>query len=69
MSFDNNLYKILERHQELSDKLGTQLSGEEFGKTSKEYSDLSGIVSKINEYMTIKKQMCKAGWGGERSNA
>lgn len=50
MNFSNNLNKILEKHQDLSKKLTEGLSGEEFIKASKEYSDLESVVEKINEY-------------------
>lgn len=50
MSFSDNLNKILEKHQDLSTKLTQGLSGDEFIKSSKEYSDLEPIVEKIIEY-------------------
>lgn len=50
MSFIDNLAKILAKHNELALKLSSQLSSEEFIKSSKEYSDLEPIVNKINEY-------------------
>jgi len=50
MSFSDNLNKILEKHHELSAKLTQGLSGDEFIKASKEYSDLEPIVKKIIEY-------------------
>jgi peptide chain release factor 1 len=57
MSFEDNLSKILGRHKELGEKLGTPMSGEEFGKVSKEYSDLNDIVEKINDYQKISLQI------------
>lgn len=50
MSIHENLAKILAKHQELSDKLASGILGDEFVKCSKEYSDLTSIVEKINEY-------------------
>ncbi|RYE06559.1 MAG: peptide chain release factor 1 [Rickettsiaceae bacterium] len=49
MSLDDNLDKILKRHAELSNKLSSSFSGEEFIKVSKEYAELSPIVEKITE--------------------
>ena len=40
MSFQENLNKILIKHQDLSNKLATGIKGEEFVRCSKEYSDL-----------------------------
>ena len=50
MSFTENLDKIIDKYNELSDKLATGISGEEFVKTSKEFSDLERIVEKIKIY-------------------
>lgn len=50
MSFQDNLDKILERVKDLSDKLSSGLSGEEFVKVSKDYSELEGIAEKISTY-------------------
>jgi len=50
MSFSDNLAKILNKHQELSQKLSSGIVGEEFVKSSKEYSELEPIVQTINEY-------------------
>lgn len=50
MSFSNNLNKILEKHRSLSDRLTQGITGEEFIKASKEYSELEQVVEKINEY-------------------
>jgi peptide chain release factor 1 len=41
MSFQENLNKILSKHQELSNKLASGIKGEEFIKCSKEYSRCS----------------------------
>lgn len=50
MSFQDNLDKILERVKDLSDKLSSGLSGEEFVKVSKDYSELEDIAEKISIY-------------------
>ena len=50
MSFEDNLDKILHRQQELSDKLGSGIRGDDFVQTSKDYSELEPIVNKIIEY-------------------
>ncbi len=50
MSFQDNLDKILERVKDLSDKLSSGLSGEEFVKVSKDYSELEDIAEKISVY-------------------
>jgi peptide chain release factor 1 len=50
MSFIGNLDKIIKKHSELSEKLSGHLSGEEYAKSSKEFSDLSNIVEEIIKY-------------------
>jgi len=50
MSFQDNLNKILKKHQDLSDKLASGITGEDFVSASKEYSELEPIVAKITEY-------------------
>ena len=50
MTFIANLTKILQKQQELSNKLAAGVTGDEFVKAAKEYSDLEPIVEKINEY-------------------
>ena len=58
MSFQENLNKILSKHQELSNKLASGIKGEEFIKCSKEYSDLEEVVHQINDYNKALKD-CK----------
>ena len=53
MSFSSNLDKILQRHQDLSEKLSTGIIGEDFVKTSKDYAELQPIVEKILEYQKV----------------
>ena len=50
MSFQANLDKILIKQQDLSDKLSSGITGEEFVKASKEYAELEPIVETIIEY-------------------
>ena len=57
MSFQENLNKILAKHQELSDKLMTGIKGDEFVKSSKEYSSLEDVVAKINSYNKSSKDL------------
>lgn len=56
MSFEENLVKILFRHEELSSKLAEGITGDEYVKLSKEYSQLEPIVEKINLYNSAKKE-------------
>lgn len=57
MSFEDNLSKIVTKHAELSSKLATGISGEEFIKCSKEFSDLDPIVLQINKYNSLKEEI------------
>ena len=57
MSFQENLNKILVKHQELSNKLASGIKGEEFVKCSKEYSDLEEVVHQINDYNKAIKEL------------
>ncbi len=57
MSFQENLKKILLKHQELSDKLTSGLSGDEFVKASKGYAALGIVVEKINFYNKAVKEL------------
>jgi peptide chain release factor 1 len=60
VSFQDNLNKILKRQQELSDKLSSGITGDEFVKSSKEYSDLEPIVETIIEYNKIALELSEA---------
>lgn len=57
MSFQENLDKILVKHQDLSNKLSTVLKGNEFIKYSREYSDLEVVVNRINSYNKAVKDL------------
>lgn len=58
MSFENKLSKLIEKYKELQERLlDTNLSGNEFGKVSKEASDLEPIVKKANEYLQVEKSI------------
>ena len=50
MSFEGNLDKILQRQDELSEKLSSGIRGDDFVQASKDYSELEPIVEKISEY-------------------
>ncbi|MFK8039982.1 MAG: peptide chain release factor 1 [Rickettsiaceae bacterium] len=57
-NFQGNLNKILERHEHLSGLLiEGSISGDEFVKISKEYSDLSTITEKINHYFKVINEL------------
>ena len=53
MSFEQSLEKIQEKYQNLADKLASavELSRDKFVKYSKEYSDLTPIIEKIEKYL------------------
>ncbi|MGE0754892.1 MAG: peptide chain release factor 1 [Alphaproteobacteria bacterium] len=58
MSFEEKLYALVRRHAELNDMMsGGDLSGSDFAKYSKEYSDLSPIVETVKEYMAAQKSL------------
>lgn len=67
MSFDNKLEAIVKKYKELGEKLNhpENLDSKEFGKVSKEYSDLGIVVEKIDNYNKVKnsipdlEEMCK----------
>ncbi|HJK86338.1 MAG TPA: peptide chain release factor 1 [Candidatus Megaira endosymbiont of Nemacystus decipiens] len=50
MNFEDNLDKILQRISELSSKLSSGITGEEFVKVSKLYAELEPIAEKIIKY-------------------
>ncbi len=60
MSFEDNLKKILDRYNELRDKLASSEMGsrDEFASLSKEYSDLTPIVEKITHLHKVQKDLC-----------
>ncbi len=57
MSFQENLQKIITKHQELSNKLTEVLSGEEFIKCSREYAQIADVVEKINLYQKALSEL------------
>jgi peptide chain release factor 1 len=57
MSFENNLEKIIKLHHDLGEQLASGIVGDNFGKLSKEYSDLSAIVEKINNFNKVKREL------------
>lgn len=50
MAFLENIDKILEKYNELGEKLAGQLDPETLVKLSKEYAGMENIIIKINEY-------------------
>ncbi|WP_341791643.1 peptide chain release factor 1 [Rickettsia endosymbiont of Gonocerus acuteangulatus] len=59
-TFSDNLAKILDKYEDLSEKLSSGIGGEEFVKASKEYADLEDIVQKIKEYNKAKAELEEA---------
>ncbi|MFN7038671.1 MAG: peptide chain release factor 1 [Alphaproteobacteria bacterium] len=59
MSFEQNLDKILARHNELREKLSSleTIGKNEFVQWSKEYSDLNPIIDTINSFNKNKKEI------------
>ncbi|MGB4191188.1 MAG: peptide chain release factor 1 [Rickettsiales bacterium] len=59
MSFTENLTKITQKYQDLSEKLNNveSLGREEFIKLSKEYADLGPIIEKINTYLNAAQSI------------
>ena len=57
MSFQENLDKILIKQKDLSDKLSTGISGEEFVLASKEYAELEPIAQKIIKYNKLSADL------------
>ena len=53
MNFQKNLYKIIEKHEKLSQRLAEGVIGEEYIRASKEFSNLEPIVDKIKKYLDI----------------
>jgi len=57
-SLENHLEQLLRRHAELRDLMtGSGLSGAEFAKFSKEYSDLSPIVEGIDDLRRARAEL------------
>ncbi len=57
MSFEDNLDKILKRHEHLSESLASGIMGEEYIKISKEYSSLNHVATQIRNYLDAKKEL------------
>ncbi len=58
MSFEDRLEMLVRRHDELRDALGAgNVSGSDFAKLSKEYSDLTPLVETIQKYQQAKKSI------------
>ena len=58
MSFSAKLSQMVSRHQQLRDALaeGTFEEPQEFAKASKEYSDLTPLVEKIEKYQRLEQE-------------
>ena len=60
MSFDNKLSSLVAKHKELGEKLSSgSLGGKEFASVSKEYSALSPIVEKIEEFRKAQESFAE----------
>lgn len=58
MSFEDKLYMLVRKHDELGDALARgDVAGGEFQKISKEYADLTPIIEVIREYQQAKKSI------------
>ncbi len=59
MSFENKLDSILSKHKQIGDKLSNPdgLDSKDFGRLSKEYSDLTNVVNVIEEYKSTQKTL------------
>ena len=58
MSMEENLKRVVDRHEELSSLLSSGgLSADDFQKLSKEYADLSPVVNAINELKKSKSAL------------
>ncbi len=62
MSFDNKLDSILTKHKQISEKLQNpaDLDSKDFGRLSKEYSDLSEVVALVEQYRTAQKTLIES---------
>jgi len=57
MSLDAKLERVLKRHSDLSDQLGTPMRAEELVKLNKEYAELTPLAEKITELQNVKREM------------
>ncbi|MBN9542166.1 MAG: peptide chain release factor 1 [Alphaproteobacteria bacterium] len=59
MSFQDNLYKIIEKHKTIGEKINNpdSLDRSEFVAFSKEYSELTQMVEGINSYLNAQKEV------------
>ncbi len=57
MSFDNKLDSILVKHKQLNDKLQNpaDMDSRDFGRISKEFSDLNEVVALVEEYRKLQQ--------------
>jgi len=60
MSLNDNLDRVLRRHDELRDLLSSpNLGAEQFTKASKEYADLTPLVEAVNELRGCEQQIAE----------
>ncbi len=61
MRFSDNLAKILDKYENLGNKLSSGIMGDEFVKASKEYAELEDVVAKLKNIirlnLSLKKQI------------
>jgi peptide chain release factor 1 len=58
MSFDERLHTIIKQYEELERKISDpgSLSGQDFARMSKEYSDRGEVIGTIREYLSAKAE-------------
>lgn len=59
MSFDERLHNIIKQYEELEKKVSDpgSLSGQDFARMSKEYSDRGQVISIIREFIKAKEEL------------
>lgn len=60
MNLDENLNRILARHDELQALMAAGASGQSFAAMSKEFSDLTPLVEKIQALKTARRELADA---------
>lgn len=60
MNLEQKLDQMIKRHSELRDKLSSQAAGGEFGKLSKEFSDLTPVVETAMALKQTKAELADA---------
>ena len=58
MTFDDNLFRVTRRYDELRDALaGGEVAGADFATYSKEFAELEPVVEKIHTYEAARRQL------------